>query len=205
MKMGEAARRKLSGNYLDQSNDAVRLRLVPGRRPTTPVMPLLERTKAFMDTVSKRQAEMLPLFETGFGYIAGACHMNVAHRVKYHGGIRIPGWIVWECQQFIDLEFHSVWLGTDGKLHDITPRKDGETEILFLPDPEQALFLANAKRGEGMVILTNRTSDRTRPATELRYPDALTKLHMLKLGMKHCLGDEAVPGIPSIAPMMVVA
>ncbi|HWR51924.1 MAG TPA: SEC-C metal-binding domain-containing protein [Bryobacteraceae bacterium] len=37
----------------------------------------------------------------------------------------------------IEAEFHAVWRDSAGQLTDVTPRVDGEKNVLFLPDPSQ--------------------------------------------------------------------
>lgn len=88
-------------------------------------------------------------------YAAGVCHANVDHAVRTNGGIRVPGWIVWEQPEFIEAEFHSVWQRhVFGELLDVTPRADGELVVTFLPSHR---FDVEPRPG-GMIIPANRTS-----------------------------------------------
>jgi hypothetical protein len=38
---------------------------------------------------------------------------------------------------FLEAEFHAVWISSDGKIIDITPKVDNEDVILFLPDSKR--------------------------------------------------------------------
>jgi hypothetical protein len=68
--------------------------------------------------------------------VVGECFQNVRRRQHSHGGSMQLGWIIWECPKlFLEAEFHAVWADTNGALTDVTPKGDGESEILFLPDP----------------------------------------------------------------------
>lgn len=64
------------------------------------------------------------------------CFDNVAKQISNHSGSPQYGWNVFEWPRvMLDLEFHCVWKDPEGKLHDITPRHDAESVVLFLPDP----------------------------------------------------------------------
>jgi len=57
---------------------------------------------------------------------------------RYSGMIQ-HGWAIAERPGlFIEAQFHAVWIDPGGELIDVTPTQKGETEILFLPDPEEA-------------------------------------------------------------------
>lgn len=62
------------------------------------------------------------------------CNTNVTAQVAEHGGEIVTGWTIWAKDDFVEGEFHMVWKRPDdGVLIDITPKSDGETQILFLP------------------------------------------------------------------------
>lgn len=66
----------------------------------------------------------------------GECFKNVRAQQEKHGGSMQLGWIIWECPKlFLEAEFHAVWADANGALTDVTPKIDGETTILYLPDP----------------------------------------------------------------------
>ena len=60
---------------------------------------------------------------------------NVLDRCSKEGGRPLYGWLVWEVSGlYLNAEFHCVW--QDGRdIHDITPTQEGETCVLFAPDP----------------------------------------------------------------------
>lgn len=65
------------------------------------------------------------------------CFYNVSAHVEANGGEMLYGWAIWIFPRvFIEAEHHAVWKSGD-KLIDITPKKDDETQIVFIPDPER--------------------------------------------------------------------
>jgi hypothetical protein len=63
------------------------------------------------------------------------CFENVTAIVRRRGGSIQHGWSMRELPGvFVEGEFYAVWRRPDGALQDVTPRKDGQTQILFLPD-----------------------------------------------------------------------
>lgn len=78
---------------------------------------------------------------TDLGYEPQECHLNVRCHVKTHGGSVVNGWMIWDYEPFTfaEAEFHCVWRSPAGLLVDLTPKVDGESEILFLPDPKTML------------------------------------------------------------------
>jgi hypothetical protein len=67
--------------------------------------------------------------------VSGWCYRNVASAVAGHGGRAVYGWTIWTCDAFATAEFHAVHGRADETLVDVTPKEDGEPEILFVPDP----------------------------------------------------------------------
>jgi hypothetical protein len=66
----------------------------------------------------------------------GWCFSNVAHMVSDKGGVLRNGWLIWLARGlWLNAEFHSVWQAPDGGLLDVTPKPDGERNIMFMPDP----------------------------------------------------------------------
>jgi len=63
------------------------------------------------------------------------CFLNVRKYIGKHGGSIQHGWCIWEKPGlFIEGEFHGVWVSPEGDFLDITPKKENENRILFLPD-----------------------------------------------------------------------
>lgn len=74
------------------------------------------------------------------------CFNNVMAKVGRDGGSLVYGWLIWEWPRvFIEAEHHAVW-EKDGVLTDITPTINGETNILFLPDPAHTYDFVGQKR-----------------------------------------------------------
>lgn len=65
----------------------------------------------------------------------GSSFQNVNAMTRRYGGSAQHGWRMREQPAvFVEGEFHAVWRRPDGALIDVTPREDGLSEILFLPD-----------------------------------------------------------------------
>ena len=69
------------------------------------------------------------------GALPNHCHVNVFSRCDESGGKPVFGWSIWECEAWIEAEFHSIWRDSSGRLIDLTPDEDGEKKRLFLFDP----------------------------------------------------------------------
>src|SRR5580704_9098514 len=75
----------------------------------------------------------VPVQDTN-GNTVAECFPNVNRKVAKCGGSLCHGWIVWEWPgKLIEAEFHGVWAAPNGTLSDITPKADGESQILFIP------------------------------------------------------------------------
>ena len=71
-------------------------------------------------------------------YICGDCYGNVDKHIEKNGGRTQYGWIIWEDPKtFLEAEFHVVWANDKEEYFDVTPKKDGEKRILFLPDSQK--------------------------------------------------------------------
>ena len=78
---------------------------------------------------------VLVALEPGEECLPGRSFQNVAAMVRKLGGSVQHGWRLREQPAaYVEGQFHAVWRRLDGALIDITPRADGLTEILFLPD-----------------------------------------------------------------------
>jgi hypothetical protein len=101
-------------------------------RETTPadVSPLLESFAVGLTDETPVRVPVRPVA----GAASGWCHRNVAHAVAAQGGRAVFGWTIWCCSLFATAEFHAVHVTAEGNLVDVTPKTDGETEILFAPD-----------------------------------------------------------------------
>jgi hypothetical protein len=61
---------------------------------------------------------------------------NVARYAAQFAGTTVLGWRIWE-RPGINLHaaFYAVWKAGNGELIDVSPQPNGESQILFLPDP----------------------------------------------------------------------
>lgn len=63
------------------------------------------------------------------------CVAILQDKVARDGGEAVNGWAIWEWPTIVlEAEFHVVWKSPAGELMDGSPKQDGETRILFLPD-----------------------------------------------------------------------
>jgi SEC-C motif len=82
------------------------------------------------------------------------CFPNVQRKIATHGGSIQHGWTIWERPGlFIEGEFHGVWVSPEGTFIDVSPKVDGETEILFLPDPVETFDEQNPVRRDNIRLV----------------------------------------------------
>ncbi|SEJ01382.1 SEC-C metal-binding domain-containing protein [Frateuria terrea] len=63
------------------------------------------------------------------------CFSNVRAKSERDGGRMLCGWQLWEWPRvLVEAEFHAVWLSPGGQMEEITPKRHGETSVLFVPD-----------------------------------------------------------------------
>ena len=78
--------------------------------------------------------------------IISECFPNVMKKVEMAGGSICYGWTIWEWRRvFIEAEHHAVW-EKDGLLIDITPKTNGEKNIMFLPDQSKVYNWVTKRR-----------------------------------------------------------
>ena len=66
------------------------------------------------------------------------CFINVRDIARLRGGKTIHGWTIWLWPRVMyDAVHHAVWEKPNGTMVDATPKADGKTQMLFLPDPMQ--------------------------------------------------------------------
>ncbi|MDP5541291.1 SEC-C metal-binding domain-containing protein [Pseudomonas aeruginosa] len=98
---------------------------------------LPKRVMDFCRTISPLPPVVLPVEAEPFA-LPAECYGNVEEQVRRSGGAIAFGWQIWDwAGVFTEAEFHAVWRSPAGTLHDITPKADGDSEIVFLPDPSR--------------------------------------------------------------------
>lgn len=95
---------------------------------------ITDEIKRFCEEVTPGEQPFFVPVRPESGAVTSECHPNVERHVKAQGGEAVYGWIIWQSPAVLHAEFHCNWRSPDGKLIDITPKADGEAEILFLPD-----------------------------------------------------------------------
>jgi hypothetical protein len=93
-----------------------------------------------------RSPILIPYTRTCADYRAGYCLSNCEAETRCTGSPTVFGWIIWEdrANAFIEAEFHAVIRRRAGFV-DITPRKDGETVILFAADSARSALRVDAR------------------------------------------------------------
>lgn len=74
------------------------------------------------------------------------CFFNVWVQMIYAGGDKQHGWLIAQdsTKDFIEAQFHAVWVDPKGDLVDITPRPDGEKRVMFIPDYTREIQLSDS-------------------------------------------------------------
>jgi hypothetical protein len=88
----------------------------------------------FAGSLSAEGPLMLPVEADECG-IYGWCSDGVEEKIRRAGGTIRFGWTIWEWPGLmLTAEFHAVWVDPAGQHHEITPKPQGETQIVFVPD-----------------------------------------------------------------------
>ncbi|MEG2419999.1 MAG: SEC-C metal-binding domain-containing protein [Oscillospiraceae bacterium] len=104
------------------------------KRTTTP-KELTDQIKSFCSEIlTDVQPIYIPIQPIENGQY-GECYKNVQNAINAMGGKRILGWnIWWWANILLEAEAHAIWENPNGEYVDVTPQRDGEKQILFLPD-----------------------------------------------------------------------
>jgi hypothetical protein len=106
----------------------------PSGKETTPTA-ITPAVIALCESLNTEPPAYMPVQEDRCG-LYGFCNLGVLGKIKADGGTIRFGWIIWEYPGlYLTAEFHSVWVDSSGVLIDITPKPDGETEIVFASGP----------------------------------------------------------------------
>lgn len=104
-------------------------------RPTTP-RKITGSIKCFLASLGPVGLPVyIPCVVASPEYRVGYCLSNCEAEHRRTKTEIVFGWVIWElrAQSFIEAEFHAL-VRHNGELQDVTPRKDGEKLVLFLPD-----------------------------------------------------------------------
>jgi hypothetical protein len=101
---------------------------------TTPVS-ITSTIEELAAELSADPPRFVPVIQDPYG-LYGWCSDGVEEKIRRDGGAIRFGWAIWENPRlFLTAEFHAVWMDKSGALFDITPKPQGETRIVFAPDP----------------------------------------------------------------------
>jgi hypothetical protein len=95
--------------------------------------------------------------QTKFDAIEQYCNINCIRKKQLDGGSIQYGWVIWQDRMagLTEAEFHTVWVDDNGEYHDITPRKDNEKRIMFVPDKTRVLIVHKDSIGVNVNSFTN--------------------------------------------------
>jgi hypothetical protein len=84
---------------------------------------------------------------------------SVLDHATQKGGAIQYGWIIWEelSNNFLEAEFHAVWVSSSRELIDITPKIDNEATILFLPDSKRVYKGRLVENRRKLLVVTDLT------------------------------------------------
>ncbi|MCS4505995.1 hypothetical protein NYO91_18095 [Arhodomonas aquaeolei] len=85
------------------------------------------------------------------------CFFNVWARMKFSGGDKQHGWLIAQdvTKDFIEAQFHAVWVSSEGKFIDVTPRIDGERRVMFIPDYAREIQLSSSNGHPAILTYDN--------------------------------------------------
>jgi hypothetical protein len=109
---------------------------VPAGVPTTPAQ-IDDLVRRLCKRVARRSLPVYVVVRPEPNAQINECFSTVARRVQRDGGQQIFGWTIWSTPVMVEAEFHAVWKSPSDELIDIAPKANGETQILFLPDPSR--------------------------------------------------------------------
>jgi hypothetical protein len=112
------------------------------------------RVQTFIRSFKLQAFQIINYTPVNSKYKADFCHVSVKDAVMNGGGRRVHGWALWEFENHIVGNFHSVWEKPDGTLVDVTPPKVGN-KVMFVPDGS----LTITDDGTHHTLYQNRTSD----------------------------------------------
>ena len=113
----------------------------------------------------------LPFTQISDRYLPKHCLSNCEAENHYTGDPIVYGWVIWEKpeEKLIEAEFHGV-IQRGFALIDITPRTDGEAEVLFAVDVERKARRINNTTWETWINHISRNG--------ILEPTTLSKLNM---------------------------
>lgn len=99
-------------------------------------VPAPEDIREFVERLGAGPSTLVPV-QPAPGAEPGWCYRNVAREVVRHGGQPLHCWLMWASPLFATAEYHVVHRRADGSLSDVTPKVDGEKQVLIAVDPSR--------------------------------------------------------------------
>ena len=131
----------------------IKLRLTTPRRIDPEIRALLRELD-----LDERTVVRLPLHRTkSFKPQIAECHLNAWIQCKFEGGSTSTGWTLWQDRmtQFVEAQFHTVWVDKRNCQRDITPRQDKEREVFFVPDPRLPVRVTRHAGQPALIVFAN--------------------------------------------------
>ncbi|PKN36987.1 MAG: hypothetical protein CVU62_12900 [Deltaproteobacteria bacterium HGW-Deltaproteobacteria-2] len=114
---------------------------------TTP-QKISKRIRSFINTLGDiDEPEYLLFTNCSNKYLPQHCLSNCEAESHFTDSPVVFGWVIWEDKKTRSMvaEFHAV-IRRKNKLVDITPRVDGESRVLFVPDKERVASRLNERQ-----------------------------------------------------------
>jgi len=106
--------------------------------PTTTPVKISEHIVTFCKKLDPRQKPIFVPVIPSPSVRADHCFYDVQKKTSADGGRIQYGWTIWgKPGVLLEAEFHAIWVSPDNELIDVTPKVDGEQQILFLPDTDR--------------------------------------------------------------------
>lgn len=135
------------------------------------VPPAIDETVLkFAATISDQPPVVIPV-KPVYGSVQAHCFGSVIQHSKGAGGKLVTGWAIWlHPDVYIEAEHHGVWEDDEGNLIDITPKPDGEKEILFLRDDNANLINETSRNNVRKALINDMTVIAMIRAADKFYP-----------------------------------
>lgn len=86
-----------------------------------------------------------------------SCFFNVWVQINFKGGGFQHGWLIAQdtAKDFIEAQFHAVWVDPNGDYIDVTPRTDGQKRVMFIPDFDRQIRLTHSDGAPAIMTYDN--------------------------------------------------
>lgn len=98
-----------------------------------------------------------------------SCFFNVWVQINFKGGGFQHGWLIAQdaANDFIEAQFHAVWVDPKGYYVDVTPRTDGQKRVMFIPDFDRQIRLTHSNGNPAIMTYDNFRVFRCQPLAQV--------------------------------------